>query len=349
MDINGIITLRKEITMKFAGKTRGFTIVEMLTVMGIIAILIGLLVPALNQVKDFAKQVQQKAQFHSIDVALELFKTEFGTYPESSDNVDPYTKVAKYQGATAYCGANKLAEALVGLDYLGFHPNSDFHADGQNFVVDKNNARLLYRVYHLSQSFAPNWETIDENLKARKGPFIDFENANAFRMNEVYDPANLGAFSSSIYTEGNDEYYPPVLCDVYSKKRSGDGNKKTGMPILYYRARTMYTQQQYDNAQVLPAIPGGILDDIYYYPDNENLLSLGMPEDKTISHPLRDAGGSLGAGTDLVDFESMIVNKQVTSIRRPYRAGSYILISAGKDGMYGTGDDLFNFDKGSEQ
>ncbi|MBN1124688.1 MAG: prepilin-type N-terminal cleavage/methylation domain-containing protein, partial [Sedimentisphaerales bacterium] len=35
-------------------RKKGFTIVELLTVMGVIAILIGLLVPALNQVKDYA-------------------------------------------------------------------------------------------------------------------------------------------------------------------------------------------------------------------------------------------------------------------------------------------------------
>ena len=52
-----------------------------------------------------------------------------------------------------------------------------------------------------------------------------------------------------------------------------------------------------------------------------------------------------GAGDEFLNFENMIVNENVQTIRRPYRADGYILISAGKDGDFGTADDVFNFDK----
>jgi prepilin-type N-terminal cleavage/methylation domain-containing protein len=48
----------------------GFTIVEMLTTIAIIAILVSLLLPALNMVRRAAAMVKQKAQFNSIGFAL---------------------------------------------------------------------------------------------------------------------------------------------------------------------------------------------------------------------------------------------------------------------------------------
>ena len=112
----------KAITRKSNSKG-AFTIVELLTVMSIIVILISLLVPALNKVRRYAREVKQSAQFHAIAVALELFSNEFDGYPDSEpndgDDID-------------YCGAMKLTEAMLGQDLLGFHPHSLFLSSGED-------------------------------------------------------------------------------------------------------------------------------------------------------------------------------------------------------------------------
>ena len=92
-----------------------FTIVELLTVMSIIVILIGLMVPSLNMVRRYAWEVRQKAQFNSIGTAIELFNSEFEGYPDSSEQ-DP--------DGIDYCGAMKLGEAMMGQDLRGIHPDS---------------------------------------------------------------------------------------------------------------------------------------------------------------------------------------------------------------------------------
>jgi prepilin-type N-terminal cleavage/methylation domain-containing protein len=324
-----IITFGKEIQMNANKKMRrnGFTIVELLTVMGVIAILISLLVPALALVRDFSKEIQQKAQFHSIEVGLEMYKTEFGGYPPSNDNFDLYNPSKNdINDPTPYGGANKLAEAMVGLDMLGFHAKSDFRSDGINirYVMSVPDP---FAVYHADID-DPGFETAEENVQARKGPYLDLENANVFEMQDLY--STLGSFRTGVTAPSKIEQ-SLVLCDEFIAKRHL--GKKTGMPILYYKARRMYTQQ--DSS----VIGNDIDDDIYYYPDNQNLLELGMADGSGMKHVLGDLTD------DHLDFENMILNEQVTSVYRPYKADSYILISAGKDAMYGTPDDMFNFEK----
>jgi len=157
--------------MKQGGQRSAFTIVELLTVMSIIVILIGLLVPALNKVKIYAMKVKQNAQFHSIEAALELFNSElFEGYPESGA-LDPRDQ--------PYPGAMKLCEAMMGWDLLGFHTNSMFRSDGLGA-----NDQMLYD---------------PTDLSARRGPFLPLESANAYRLEDLYPPDSpgLGQFNGT--------------------------------------------------------------------------------------------------------------------------------------------------------
>lgn len=309
-----------EIKRTVTGSKKGFTIVELLTVMSVIAILIALLVPALGMVRDFADEIQQKKQFSAIGAGLEMYRNSFNEYPPSIDNINDTTAV----DATPYGGAQKLAEAMVGLDLIGFHPKSDFRSNGEYSQPDGTGSFLDVPVYDIVTGIAPNTdgdygETGNENMMARK-QFIETEHANAYQMIDVYDnPASNGHLETSF-----------VLCDAYEKKRNL--GKKTGMPILYFRARTIYSLQDSTDG-------AGMDDDVYDYRDNELMLDL------------QAAGMPAPTAFNAEEFDEMIVNQQVKQasgsldVQRPYRAKSYIMMSAGKDGVYGTPDDLFNFEK----
>ena len=306
-----------EPTNKQSGSKQAFTIVEILTVMSIIVILITLLVPSLNMAKRYAKNVRQRAQFHSIDVALDLFNADWQGYPPSDANDET---------GALYCGAMKLAEAMVGQDLLGFHPNSRFRCNGLdgagNSLYPNDNGTPAYR----------------ENLKSRKGPYLQLENANAYRVKHIYGRG------SAIGACGEERF---VLCDIYTNVTLKPANNdpvgtiirgKSGMPILYYKAHTANTAHDI----IVPANP----NNIYNYFDNDELVQLPLPWNTAVYHPMAGGTHPTSSGTsDPAIFYKETWNKKIITTNRPYRSDSYILLSAGYDGEYGTPDDIFNFEE----
>lgn len=271
----------------------GFTIVELMTVMSVIIILISLLVPGLNALRRYARTVTQKHQFYAIEVALETFHCEWGRYPDSNP-VDPTT-------GQPSCGAMRLAEAMVGKDFLGYSPGGNYHKD----PCDLSERRL----------------------------YLPIEKVNACRLSHVYEPPFLPFIDGDNPTNNNDRSV--VLCDAYPNVTYlGPGRGKSiGMPILYYRANTSNTRHNLIN----PLDPRNI----YYFGHNHRFVGLGAPWEPGRKHPLFE---------DPIKFYEMTVNDQIDLDGdgvgdRPYKADSYILLSAGYDGLYGTDDDIFNFNK----
>ncbi len=277
-------------------KRTGFTIVELLAALGIIALMVSLLIPALSVVRTKAKEAKQKAQFMTINLALTAFKDDYGDYPGSDWSLPTGPGMSN-----DYCGAQKLSEALLGWDLLGFHPKSDFRSHGRNdngeYIYDANDT-----VY----------------FDQRKGPYLELATTSAFRL------GNISAFYPGLYN--NTTPLAPntfVLCDVFGKNKVTFPNGKTskaGAPILYYRANTS----------------GKTIHEIYNALDNDALVTIKQNADGKI-HPLADQRGQYQY------FYNYIMDPKITARPWPYRPDSYILISAGSDGLYGTGDDICNF------
>ena len=293
--------------MDLQSKNRAFTLVELLTVMAIITMLIGLLIPSLNTVRRFAKNTKQSAQLASIGAALTTFRNEYGEYPPSEGR----SLGGSDAGARNFCGAQKLCEAMLGQDLMGFHPESEWSVT------------------------RPFYYYTPVTLGQRVGRYLELATANAFRLGISASGAQDGLFDLGAPALSGIDLAPDtfVLCDVFANTRIVMANGDTvraGKPILYYRANA--------SSRVLD---GGARpqDRIYNPMDNIDLIAVqdisddGNPGD----HPL-----SLGAGAQ---FYPYVTDPRVSTEDWdwPYRPDSYLLITAGADGLYGSGDDICNF------
>src|SRR4051812_43446348 len=70
-------------------RSAAFTLIELLTVIAIIAILMGILFPVINNVKENAKKVQAKNDVTQIVTAVKAYYTEYGKYPPVPGSTQP--------------------------------------------------------------------------------------------------------------------------------------------------------------------------------------------------------------------------------------------------------------------
>jgi hypothetical protein len=199
---------------------------------------------------------------------------------------------------------------------MGFHPQTDWGLNGD--------PRVAY------QPVFP--QTLEDNLRQRRGRYLELSTVSAFRVNKVNE---LGGLYDPVYLAGlaPDSF---VLCDVFTDRKVTleDGRtQRAGAPILYYRANTTSKILDWQRMD----------ESIYRKGDNEAVVTAkdradGPPDGGV--HPLEDPKFFYGDGTMIGYVEDPRV---VVQHKWPYRPESFILISAGADGIYGTADDVRNF------
>lgn len=70
-------------------RSAGFTLIELLVVISIIALLIGILLPALQHARDAARRGECGSNFNQIGKGMYMYATEYNDYIPREGNVDP--------------------------------------------------------------------------------------------------------------------------------------------------------------------------------------------------------------------------------------------------------------------
>ncbi len=303
---------------------KAFTLVELLTVIGIIAILVGILLPVVGSVRKAGYSAKTQALISSLAAGIERYQQDFGAYPGPLLNSEVYSiTLPTNSSTTGFVTSNAtnitMAENLVlglcgGLKINSGTVNYDPSLVGQGprCLNKSTNTNKTYQPY--ADANPLSWQADPTNGNNQTGHFFD-------------DSAPLpGGASDSIIPEYVDGYPDP-------------------MPILYLRAKPGATGiiatgsgAQYDLNQIIGYTTNNI-------GVSKTLSSSSYKSATYPQHGLKalGAGGTLNSSS-IYPYQALSYFTNFTiSSSTPRQKDGYILISAGSDRVYGTDDDITNF------
>jgi len=93
------IELKK--SYKRISKQKGLTLIELLTVISVIALLLGILLPAVNKARSVARRTACRGNLHTIAIAFRMYRDEYWDvmppacqFPSIEDPNEPESKPA---------------------------------------------------------------------------------------------------------------------------------------------------------------------------------------------------------------------------------------------------------------
>jgi len=312
-------------------QTKAFTLIELLVVIAIIAMLVGIMAVGLKMATRQAKNLRQKTELRAMEIGLELFSKDFDGYPDSK-------VLGPDKGGLAVCGAQHLAEALLGRDDRGFEPLTGWYPPNDQLYRASLDAATLNTLYNASDN---------TSLIRRKERYVELKHSGVYTIAELWQS---GVAPSNIYTSAGavNRLRSPVITDTLNLNTItlGGTTVKVGLPVLYFKTDgTKRFRVNETNTLVTNPTTTDYSKWSYNFDDNLPVVTLPVLSDPAMTD--MDFKDPADATKNLAQvFYEKITQTADTgrNYYKPFNANKFILISAGWDGVYGTKDDITNFD-----
>jgi len=324
--------------------TSGFTLVELLVVIGIIVILIGLLLPMIVKAMRQGNRARIASDLNAISAALEAYKGDFGDYPRII-YLSPLPS-PPYNGTGS--GAALLGKALLGLgdSKTAQYSSSSTYTIGQ--IVS----------YNVSGGTADFEAT--QSVPANTAPAEGSAYWAPIPMTTAGDGADGPGFRVRLTTPPSGRVYGPYLAPDKFKTRGLAIVDSFGNPILYYAANPSHpvitvqgTAANFGSSSSAggvsnsyvgtapgvtpnqaPAAPTAPCQSLYDYSDNDT-VALNTANNSTTDF--------IPAFPDISVMEAMLgdynmdgyIDSTNNYTETAATTASFLLWSAGPDGQYG--------------